>query len=280
MTNTFQRWSELGTPAPRSLVEARFQAHYAIQIASAVGRAFVPARKDDSHTSLRWLPLLGAFASELAPGETPFRAALDFDNFRVLLLDDENHFLSAQPLGGLRLGDGYAWLKGAISDHTGQAVEQDLSAAHYTLPGHALAAGDAFSDGHLPAIRELGRWYSNAQLLLEAVRKERPSASEIRCWPHHFDLASLIDLGGGKSIGVGLSPGDESYAEPYLYVSPWPYPAPGEWPELPSGRWHAEGFTAAVLTATQIVAAEDQAGLASGFLRSAVGAAGDLLGEG
>jgi hypothetical protein len=52
-------------------------------------------------------------------------------------------------------------------------------------------------------------------------------ASEVRCWPHHFDLGSLIVVETSadgeltKSIGIGLSPGDEAHAEPYFYVSPF-----------------------------------------------------------
>jgi hypothetical protein len=54
-----------------------------------------------------------------------------------------------------------------------------------------------------------------------------------------------------KTIGLGLSPGDTSYAEPYWYASPWPYPeASTTLPPLPDGaHWHREGFTSAILTA-------------------------------
>ena len=40
-------------------------------------------------------------------------------------------------------------------------------------------------------------------------------------------------------IGVGLSPGDTYYAEPYWYVSPYPYPGLEDLPVLDgSGFWH------------------------------------------
>ena len=75
-------------------------------------------------------------------------------------------------------------------------------------------------------------------------------------------MATLITLETGpdgsalRSVGVGLSPGDHFYAEPYWYVSPWPHPerSPARLPELPAGgHWHGEGFTAAILTGTQLL---------------------------
>ena len=104
----------------------------------------------------------------------------------------------------------------------------------YEMPPHAVARGGKFTGWRSPAFAELERWYAAADRLLREVRRKqshRPgNASPVRCWPHHFDLATLIELPPGASavsatIGVGLSPGDGSYEEPYFYVTPWPYPA-------------------------------------------------------
>jgi len=72
-------------------------------------------------------------------------------------------------------------------------------------------------------------------------------------------MATLLalDLDGGdhaRSIGIGLSPGDGSYAEPYFYISPWPYPSQ---PDLPAvmapAFWHREDFTAVILRGSDFV---------------------------
>ena len=53
-----------------------------------------------------------------------------------------------------------------------------------------------------------------------------------------------LDSGKGtvesaRTIGVGLSPGDENISEPYFYVTPWPYPPPAKLPKLPEiGAWY------------------------------------------
>jgi hypothetical protein len=51
-------------------------------------------------------------------------------------------------------------------------------------------------------------------------------------------------------VGVGISPGDEGYAHPYVYVNGWPAPDPADLPDLaPPGRWHTTGWVGAVLEA-------------------------------
>ena len=59
-----------------------------------------------------------------------------------------------------------------------------------------------------------------------------------------------------RSVGVGMTPGDGGYPEPYFYVTPWPYPNPEVLPRLATGSWHTEGWTGAVLTGTEALAGE------------------------
>ena len=277
MPSHTENWNRLGDPQPRALVDARLQLHHAAQVVSAVGRVFLPKREDDSHTNLGWLSDLTALTSRVAPGKRPFRAALDFNEFRLLLLDEENQFLASQPLDGLTVADAYVWLGLTIAERTGSPVEQDLTQVHYEIPENPLGDGAMFSRGYMSGIRELGRWYEDAGLLLRKVGRRNQGASELRCWPHHFDLAVSLNLGEGKSIGVGLSPGDGSYPEPYFYVSPWPYPETADLPVLVVGEWHLEGFTAAVLTGTELVGLPDQGGVGAAFLAAAVDASRRLL---
>jgi hypothetical protein len=73
----------------------------------------------------------------------------------------------------------------------------------------------------------------------------------VHIWPHHFDMATLLYLPGhGESmtIGIGLSPGDMNYAEPYWYVPPYPYPQVARFPELDGhGMWHTQDWVRAIL---------------------------------
>ena len=76
----------------------------------------------------------------------------------------------------------------------------------------------------------------------------RKETSAVQLWPHHFDIATLRtlvqheDAELAKSVNVGFSFGDGSYAQPYAYVSPWPYPPSRN--EAPALVLHDNVFTA------------------------------------
>ncbi len=158
----------------------------------------------------------------------------------------------------------------------------------YQIPAHAVANGapyDAVTSAG--ALAELAAWFSNAELLLDKIRKQLSGrklvASPVCCWPHHFDLAILTTLPKRAAdatgyVGVGLSPGDEYYDEPYFYVSVYPKPDPSTLPTLPMfGHWHTHEFMAAVAPAHKIVASKTQEAETADFLRCAVDAALKIL---
>ena len=86
-------------------------------------------------------------------------------------------------------------------------------------------------------------------------------------------LAEAADPERARTLGVGMTPGDAARPEPYLYVTPWPYPESPELPPLPEGGcWHTEGWVGAVLEADRFLApgsAGEQAARAALFIRSA-----------
>jgi hypothetical protein len=155
------------------------------------------------------------------------------------------------------------------------------------MPEHPVAGGEPFDFKDPKVFAEVGRWFASAHHVLSKVQVREPNASPVRCWPHHFDIATLITLDPEKdpeqarAIGVGLSPGDGAYAEPYFYANPWPPPQNPNPPALETGQWHTAGFFGAVLTAGEIVEIEgNEARFArvNGFLNAAIDAGHDLLG--
>src|SRR5262249_57756656 len=103
-------------------------------------------------------------------------------------------------------------------------------------------------------------WFTNADVALGTIRVEVAArgldAPPVRCWPHHLDLDTLVTVAPGCTTGVGFEPGDESYDEPYFYVSVYPAPDLATLPPLPPlGHWHAKGFTAALAPAHPLVPA-------------------------
>lgn len=241
--------TEVGRVPAAALTEARLQLHHALQVVAAVGATHVPARDDYSHTTVGWQPVGHWFESGALPGGT-LRAGLSLPSITLRL--GEDMLRERFELPGRTLAEATAWMHDVVQRH--HATEHTaLDTLSHDLPAHALVDGGTFEGTTVPARAELGHWFEAADALLEAYGEHEPRASVRRGWPHHFDLATLVDLGEGRSIGVGLSPGDGSYDEPYFYVTPWPYPESGALPPLRGpGHWHTEGFTAAILTASAL----------------------------
>lgn len=279
-------WARVGDISPLTLADARLQLHHAAQIVVSAAISYVPARPDDSHTALSWSAPIRALVGEPMTVARPLRIALGPEDLTLHALDGAASGASTFALDGRTIADAYAWLTSVVSA-AGLDPARLTSRKHYTIPTHRVADGSAFTLGSGKAFAELGRYWSNAAMLLEALARETPGASEVRCWPHHFDIATLItlrDTGDAprRTMGIGHSPGDEWYAEPYWYVGPSPHPDPKSLPPLDgNAHWHTMGWFGAVLAASDYVraAAGDQHRRVAAFVESAVAACRRLLGE-
>jgi hypothetical protein len=254
-------WSTLRAPAPAALVAARELGHRAAQWPARAARANLAPVSDDSHTSLSWDAGRAALLSQPLPGGA--RVGLRVATLELLFVRAETADTFA--LAGKTHAEVGAWLDAMLA----QAGLRPASGARLPYDVPTADPGKAAESSRLAA---LGRWYAAAAELLEAqrgkYRRFNPGPGPVRCWPHHFDIAILVGLEKGdaesaRSIGIGVSPGDAYYAEPYAYVSPYPRPETAGLPPLPPpGRWHTEDFFAAVATATDVVALDDpRAGL-------------------
>jgi hypothetical protein len=286
-------WETLGTVDPRRVVDARVQLHWAAQAASAPGRQLLEHRPDFSEQCLRWAGGPRALAQDLVHGVWPFRSALRPSPPAVVLLDANDRVTAEILLDGRTLEEIYLWLEKEIPHRVGRQLLQPLQRPGEGLPEHGVGASgneaERFSVIDTAAFSEIGRWFGNAHRLLTAVMERNPGASAVRCWPHHFDVATLISLDTepgadpetARSIGVGLTPGDSVRPHPYFYVTPWPYPKDRELPALEGGGvWNTEGWTGAVLETPALLRAgngEAQAGQAERFVESAIAVCQALL---
>jgi hypothetical protein len=250
-------WHELGSVAPTALVEARLQTHHAAQIVSSLGTTFLEPTPDDSHPNLGWDDAQRALVGREIPG-SELRGALRVEDLTLLLLDGdtvrEELRLTSQSVASV-----YAALQKSLEAQGTPPPNGTLVPTTYDIPAHAIADGATFSVEDPAAFRELAHWFANGTEALTRLANERAGGAEVRCWPHHFDLGGLLVVSTGpdgqlaSSVGFGLSPGDESYAEPYAYVSPWPAPPPETLPTREGLRWHTQGFTSAVLTGSALL---------------------------
>lgn len=285
--DTIAHWHKLTRPRASDLEDTRQQLHWAAQLVSAVATTLCEARSDYSHTNLEWSSTHRGLLSQASETTPSLRALLSFPRVTIELLRDQGganeESLVTIPLAGRRFSEVLAELGAAA----GEALARgpiELQRPRHELPAHRVdpaGEGAPFGGWEQHALVELTSWFANGDRALRELRRQDPRATEVRCWPHHFDIATLLVLAREhpgdptsevtRSLGVGMTPGDGLYADAYWYVTPWPYPASPELPPLEGGGiWHKEGWIGAVLTSTAL--RDPQAERFAQFMRSAIAA--------
>jgi hypothetical protein len=273
-------WQATEPTLAQALNDARLQLHHAAQFAAALGISYLPRAADDSHTNLGFDAAHGALVSRTATGTRgPVSVGVRVQDLALFVRRGE-HDLTTIPLHAFSITDVERAVREALAAAGLDSARYTLR-RHYELPSHAVATGAAFDASNIPALAELARWYGNASLALQRIAETVTGASEVRTWPHHFDNASLVTLGGGRSTGVGMEPGDEFYAEPYFYVNVYPRPRAAQLGDVLAGGgvWHTNGWIGAVLTGSRITGdAAAQRTQVDAFLDSALAACRGLAG--
>jgi hypothetical protein len=260
-------WSALGRPAPTALTKARNLAHHAVQWSSKAARANLAELPDDSHSSLEWdVEREALFCKPLQTVGGNVRVGVRLAGLALIILKGDN-ILDTFELAGRRDSMVGVWLDSAL-----RALSLKPASGvklPYAIPTHAVARGLPYSfSGESEAFDELSRWFAAGTEVLGDFKATTASAyadtSPIVCWPHHFDLAMVVSFEASaaqipRSIGIGVSPGDEFYPQPYVYISPSPQLNIAELPELPPpGHWHTQDFVGAVASGEAILALEDR----------------------
>ncbi|MCA8953078.1 MAG: hypothetical protein KDE27_26435 [Planctomycetes bacterium] len=257
-------WQPTGRIPPDSLTSARLQLHYGAYVLGSTAHSVLPPVEDDSHTNLGFEPAFRSLATRDLP--TSHRLHLDIETF-TLVLRDGDRSVASRPLAGETVDGALAWIAVTLSRPVARREYPDF-------PASPLATDGAFAKPPAAELAELAAWFGNAQALFDSV--SAPS----RVWPHHFDLGALLPLSddGAVSIGLGLSPGDGFFDQPYFYCSP--YPAPDDASALPPlavGHWTTDGFTSAIATATELAAAGAPGDAAARYLEDALHRCRELL---
>ena len=261
-------WRRLGTVAPAALAASRLELHHAVQLPAALGIARGRPEPDFGHHALTWDAKERALASALVPGKRPYRGAIRFHDRTLLLLDGASRRLESFVLAGRTLQEGLAWLSRETAQLTGEP-EVPLALPEQELPPHPVAGGARFGPVEAAESAEIEAWFANVAEVLESLRQGE-KASPVRVWSHHFDLDTVIDLGSERTLGFGLSPGDEFYAEPYLYVLPSGFAEGPEPPRLEApAEWRTKDWTGAVLRGSEVakLAPDAQAAAVERFYR-------------
>ncbi len=252
-------WKKLSISNPKELKDTRLQLHHAVQLLTMVAKGFIPEKEDDSHTNLEWVEDWSALATNPINAGKVSRVALRISDIFLLVIGNDDT-LARFDLKNRTIDEAFVWLKGALKERKLDVTNfsKDL---HFEIPYHSVEKGQALNPNQ-EHLRELAAYFSNANLVLRNFITDKPEASPVRCWPHHFDIATLLTFGEGDNatyIGVGMTPGDDSYTEPYFYCNP--HPAPDEDDDLPKtaiGHWHTEGWKGIVLSVEDLLKYENK----------------------
>ena len=249
-------WKKLNKISLNELTKARKQLHQAVQLPAITGRAYHPSVSDDHFASLLWNEELNSLTSQV--WGKGFKTAINFKDFSLDLISGSVAVEDSLSLDGKTYNEAFEKLK-EIVRNAGEDPNLLKTDLPYEIPVYSTAKSERFKLFNSTYFEELSKYFSIANTILKNVVGQNTEASEISCWPHHFDIATLLVLDGSsenyKSVGVGLSPGDDNYNQPYFYVTPWPYPKTHDMtlPKIPSGSfWHTAGWVGAILTAEKI----------------------------
>lgn len=272
-------WQPVRPEEATKLTDSRLQLHHAAQLCASAGISFLPQLPDDSHTSLEWVPALGALFSHLIPARTPFRLGARPVKLALLIVDDENKSIAEYRLHGRTITDTRDWIRTQVKSLGADGSHYTLT-RHYEIPRHDVAIGESFDASEPSHFEELSKWLGNGRALLDSVARTTRRSSELRCSPRHLDISTRIKVAAGRTIDIGLQPGDGYYDEPYFYVRSNPSPSAAQTRSRPlwgSGTWHTYQWVGAVLCGSRLGAAASQERQIREFLDSAVSACRALL---
>jgi len=254
-------WRALGTVDATALRNTRLHLHHSVQLLPSFGQALLEARDDDSHRSTTWAERHRGFESGTTDDGLVARVIVPSFTAEVWRSKDR---LGSLDLRGQRPSEALAWLGNLVAKVRGADAGR-MAWPEYDLPQQP-GGSDQPLEPAVGALEELAAWYGNAQQTLEEMFASVGEASPIRCWPHHFDLATLLTFpatdGSDEAayVGTGFSPGDDKIPDPYFYVNGWPPPSADVLPALAGpGAWHTEGWVGAVLGAQEIVSSGSDA---------------------
>ncbi|MEM7755306.1 MAG: hypothetical protein AAF297_06690 [Planctomycetota bacterium] len=264
------------------LVSAWQEAHYASQAAAELGKSWGEAQDDDSHSSFAWFRNEDGRGLEGVPSvDKGYVCRLKFEGLELSVhyaKSSGGRTVADLSLAGRTFADAMEWVGETCEREIGPRRQASKPAPD--LPMHALASGATFADDP-EGFNDLADVYGATALIIDKLRESDPRFDEPRCWPHHFDLATLAGVGGedaaSKTIGFGLTPPDSVDDAGYWYVSPWAKDGVSgspEYPPLADGYWldRGDGIKMAVLPVSAVSGENDRSQRLAGFVAGAINA--------
>ena len=251
-------WNHLYPVDLTALATVREQLHQAVQSVAAVGRHFLESSKEDENAVLQWIPNPKRLAGKwIETSKGKFRASISFAEGKIYLIDGDVKVIDSFEIHDHTFNQLMVWFEEHIGK-LGLPTENFNVNLPYELPVYPTQKKQAFDLSELALSDAFAHYYANSRIILEKLRSSFDHVGETTVWPHHFDQAisvMLKDSGNPETstyLGLGLSPGDEYYNQPYFYVNSWPYAEESQLKPLKYVSWHTENWVGAVLKAEDL----------------------------
>ena len=272
-------WQSVRPEDAGKLSDSRLQLQYAAMFGAAAGISYLDPRSDGSNATLEWVQSLGGLFSHLIPARTPFRIGARASSLALLIVGDDNRRIAEYKLHGRTITDATEWIRAQLKSLGADPARFTLH-RDFDIPRHDVAIGESFDASATDRFKELSKWFGNAASVLGSLVRRTRGARDVKCWPQHFDIATLIKVPSNRTIGIGLEPGDTYYDEPYFYVNMTPQPLASRVSSRPlwgDGTWHTREWVGAVLPGSRLGSASSQERQVREFLDSAISAARVLM---
>lgn len=252
-----QTWQPL-TMDSKNLITTIQTLHHTAQFLAMASNSYLPKQPDDSQNNFKWNSETNCFEGRWVDNPT-LRILLDVQNFELVV--DKFIVREIIPLDGWTteqvLSNLIIELKMAGLDPT---VLKPIN--QYTIEYNSPGTGNPLRKPTWENLAEWAHYLSNAQLVLEEIKTQFEWASEVRVWPHHFDMGLYIPISKDaqgrdlQSIGLGLAMPDVYSTEPYFYInhrSKKTIIYPEHLPAVRSGYWNMKDWKGLILPASAIL---------------------------
>ncbi len=226
------------------------QVHLAAQYLAMAGKSFLQPKSDDSHSNIGFVPETQTLETWPLYG-SGFKLVFDYSDFGLKWGPNATHSFQ---LDGKSHEEVVAWLNVMIASTP--LTKPYTYELHYDLP-YSATGGFKFQLTDSIKLKELVRLRKLAQSVLQLFLERENLKSDIRIWPHHFDMGAFVSLddGSGKSVGLGMAIPDSICAEHYFYISGYlghdAIDVSG-FNELTQGSWNTKDLKGGLLPASNV----------------------------
>jgi hypothetical protein len=234
--------SELPKLIPKDMVPTRNYIQEVAHVLSALQRAGVKRDPHDWYYGLEVGPR-GLTTQPLRVAGKEVRASLDLVRHKVRL--ERNAWSLSDYAAPEIFNNIKAWLQSQAAGVSISQPEFDGGVHHF--------------DRHQADLYAEALWWMDGQFRWLKSSLREGLTSPILLYPHHFDLSLVwFPHGEDKQLAIGFSTGDQTIAEPYLYLTAYPEPTGFTKLDIPEGAyWETAGFSGAILPYARLSASPD-----------------------